>query len=236
MQLLQVKALCLTKASLSISARLTSLAKRRSQSFLSARFLQSKPPTSDHKPLPYKGLKIGLFCIFIVFTFSIFFCTTGIPKETWPNEKRIAMVPASVTVLSKKGIQILVEEDAGAGARFSNADFETSGAKVVDRQDIFSKSDVIFKVRAPILETEVNLLKDRSTLISLLFPAQNKELLEALARKQMDVFAVDCIPRISRAQTYDVLSSMANIAGYALSTFLCFLTNLLLILKLQGGY
>lgn len=129
------------------------------------------------------------------------------------------MVPASVSVLSKKGIQILVEEDAGAGARFSNADFETSGAKVVDRQDIFGKSDVIFKVRAPILETEVNLLKDRSTLISLLFPAQNKELLEALARKQMDVFAVDCIPRISRAQTYDVLSSMANIAGYALSTF-----------------
>ncbi|XP_017481873.1 PREDICTED: NAD(P) transhydrogenase, mitochondrial-like [Rhagoletis zephyria] len=178
MQLLQVKTLCQT---LSISARLTLS--------LSARNLQSKP-------LPYKGLKIG------------------IPKEIWPNEKRISMVPASAATLSKKGIQILVEEDAGVNAKFSNADFEAAGAKVVARQDIFGNSDVIFKVRAPILETEVDLLKERTSLISLLFPAQNKALVDALARKQLDVFAVDCIPRISRAQTYDVLSSMANIAGY----------------------
>lgn len=123
------------------------------------------------------------------------------------------MVPASAATLSKKGIQILVEEDAGSNAKFSNADFEAVGAKVVDRQNLFGNSDVIFKVRAPILETEVDLLKDRTTLISLLFPAQNKALVDALARKQLDVFAVDCIPRISRAQTYDVLSSMANIAG-----------------------
>ncbi len=123
------------------------------------------------------------------------------------------MVPASAATLSKKGIQILVEEDAGVNAKFSNADFEAAGAKVVARQDIFGNSDVIFKVRAPILETEVDLLKERTSLISLLFPAQNKALVDALARKQLDVFAVDCIPRISRAQTYDVLSSMANIAG-----------------------
>ena len=116
--------------------------------------------------------------------------------------------------MAKKGIQVYVEEDAGVGAKFSNADYELMGANVVKRKDLFALSNVIFKVRPPLLEKETKLFMDGSCLISFLYPAQNKELIDDLSHKGMNVFSVDCIPRISRAQAYDALSSMANIAGY----------------------
>lgn len=138
----------------------------------------------------------------------------GIPKEIWQNERRVSIVPATVSVLAKKGIKINIEENAGKEARFDNHQYESAGAKILSRNDLFAQSDVLFKIRPPILDKETYLFRDGQTLISLLMPAQNKDLVDVLARKKMNVFAVDCIPRISRAQTFDVLSSMANIAGY----------------------
>lgn len=91
-------------------------------------------------------------------------------------------------------------------------DYESSGAKVVDKKAAF-QSDIVLKVRAP-TNDETGLFRDEGTLYSFLYPAQNKELVEALAKHKLTVFGMDCVPRISRAQVFDALSSMANIAGY----------------------
>jgi NAD(P) transhydrogenase len=136
----------------------------------------------------------------------------GVPKETTMHERRVALVPATCATLIKKGFSINIEEGAGASANFSNAEYEAAGAKVVPKQRAFH-SDIVFKVQKPSME-EVAALRDENTLYSFLYPAQNKELVDALAKKRATVFAMDCVPRISRAQTYDALSSMANIAGY----------------------
>lgn len=149
------------------------------------------PPT---KGTPYKNL------------------TIGVPKETFPNERRVAMTPAAAKLLTKEGFSVFVEHGAGAEAKFSNADYEAAGAVVKTRNDIFN-SDIVLKVRAPSSE-EVCLLKEGGNLISFLNPAQNKDLIGQLAARKVTAFAMDAIPRISRAQTFDALSSMANIAGY----------------------
>lgn len=107
---------------------------------------------------------------------------------------------------------MFVEDGAGAEAKFSNAEYEASGAVVKGRGEAFN-SDIVLKVRAPSLE-EVQLLRKGANLVSFLYPAQNKDLLEKLGAQEVTTFAVDCIPRISRAQVFDALSSMANIAGY----------------------
>lgn len=137
--------------------------------------------------------------------------TLGVPKEVWNNERRVALSPAAVATLTKKGFAVRVETNAGAEAKFLNIDYESVGAKIVDRKSTF-ESDIILKVRQPIAE-ELPHFRNNSTLISFLFPAQNKGLIDELAARQMTVFAMDCIPRISRAQVFDALSSMANIAG-----------------------
>ncbi|XP_071479344.1 NAD(P) transhydrogenase, mitochondrial-like [Diadema antillarum] len=136
----------------------------------------------------------------------------GIPKETFPNERRVAVAPVAVKLLVKEGYQVVVEDGAGALANFRNSDYEEAGAKIVKRDDAF-QSDVVLKVRAPSIE-EVSLLKEKSNLISFLYPAQNKEIIDKLAERKATVLAMDCVPRISRAQVFDALSSMANIAGY----------------------
>ena len=105
-----------------------------------------------------------------------------------------------------------IEDGAGQEAKFSNADYQAAGAKIVGKDDAFG-SDIVFKVRAPSME-EASLLKSGSNLVSFLNPAQNKELVEKLSSGNVTAFAVDQIPRISRAQVFDALSSMANIAGY----------------------
>ena len=138
--------------------------------------------------------------------------TIGVPKETFLNERRVAMTPAACKVLTKEGFNILVEDGAGKEAKFSNADYEVAGAKIGGKNDAFN-SDIIFKVRAPSLE-EIPLLRKGSNLVSFLYPAQNKDLIEKFAEKEITMFAMDQIPRISRAQVFDALSSMANIAGY----------------------
>lgn len=138
--------------------------------------------------------------------------TVGIPKETFLNEKRVAISPAAVANLIKKGFNVSVEKDAGIEAKFTNSDYETAGAKILSAQDAF-KSDIVLKVRAP-TDKELPLFKDNATLISFLYPKQNQDLVEKLATHNLNAFAMDMIPRISRAQVFDALSSMANIAGY----------------------
>jgi H+-translocating NAD(P) transhydrogenase len=139
--------------------------------------------------------------------------TIGVPKETAENESRVAMSPTSVAQYKKQGFNIIIEKGAGAKASFLDSDYEAAGAKVVaDAKDVF-QADVIMKVQPP-STAEAGKIKDKSTLISLFYPGKNKELLEKLQAKQCTVFGLECIPRISRAQAFDVLSSMSNIAGY----------------------
>lgn len=138
--------------------------------------------------------------------------TVGVPKETFLNEKRVALSPVACKLLTKEGFSVLIEGGAGSEAKFSNAEYEAAGAKIGTAEDAF-RSDIIMKVRAPSLK-ETDHLKQGSSLISFLYPAQNSDLIDELAKKKINLFAVDQIPRISRAQVFDALSSMANIAGY----------------------
>lgn len=140
--------------------------------------------------------------------------TVGIPKEHFPLERRVAASPESVQRIVKPGFNVLVEDGAGLKSHFSNADYEAAGATVVGTaDDVWKQSDVVLKLRPP-STAEAAKLEDK-TLISFVYPAQNKELVQQLQDQKSTVFAMDCIPRtLSRGQTYDALSSQANIAGY----------------------
>ncbi|KAF7309809.1 hypothetical protein MIND_00352800 [Mycena indigotica] len=139
----------------------------------------------------------------------------GVPRETFQSERRVALTPQNVQVLRKKGFgKVLVEKDAGASAQFSDEQYTSAGAIIVSRDEVYNSSDILLKVRPPLDGQEVQNVKAGSTLISFLYPVQNKPIVDALAQRKVNAFAMDWIPRISRAQTYDALSSMANIAGY----------------------
>ncbi|KAI1695214.1 NAD(P) transhydrogenase subunit alpha [Ditylenchus destructor] len=138
--------------------------------------------------------------------------TVSAIKEIHKGEHRVALSPAATANLVKKGISVQLEEGAGALATFKDDDYAKAGAKVVGRDDAY-KADVILKYRCPDM-FEVDSFHPKSTLISFVRPAQNMSVVEALSKKKLTVFAMDCIPRISRAQVFDALSSMANIAGY----------------------
>ncbi len=142
----------------------------------------------------------------------------GVPKETAAGEKRVATVPEIVEKLIKLGFQVAVQSGAGDAANFSDDTYRAAGARVVDTAAaLWAASDIVFKVRAPSTE-EVALMRDGgtsfTTLVSFIWPAQNPDLLKQLATKKATVLAMDSVPRISRAQKLDALSSMANIAGY----------------------
>jgi NAD(P) transhydrogenase len=140
--------------------------------------------------------------------------TVGIPKETYPDEKRVAATPQNVALLLKKGFKrVLVERDAGVNAKFTDEAFDRAGATIVGPSTLWAESDIMLKVRATSLE-EVPKLKKGATVISFMQPSQHKELVDALASHGATSFAMDMIPRISRAQVFDALSSMANISGY----------------------
>ncbi|KAM3550196.1 hypothetical protein ARSEF4850_008462 [Beauveria asiatica] len=141
--------------------------------------------------------------------------SVGVPTETFPGERRAALTPANVAVLLKKGYaKVLVQRGAGAAADFLDSAYEAAGATLVDDASaIWSQSNIVLKVRGPSLQ-EVDSIQENQTIISLLQPAQNKELVEKIASRNATCFAMDMIPRISRAQVFDALSSMANIAGY----------------------
>ena len=138
----------------------------------------------------------------------------GAPKETFEGEARVAMTPDSAVQLQKLGHACFVQSGAGVAAGFSDAAYEKAGVTVVaDGPALFAAVDIVAKVRPPSPE-EAALLRKDQTLISFFWPAQNKDLLEACKDRGATVIAMDMVPRISRAQKMDALSSMANIAGY----------------------
>ena len=139
----------------------------------------------------------------------------GIPKEVYPGEKRVAISPEVVTKLIKLGFAVVVEKGAGDGADFYDDVFVTAGATIAPTAaDLWSKSDIIFKVRAP-TAGEVALMKAGQTLISFIWPAQNPQLMDDLKARKVTVLAMDAVPRLlSRAQKMDALTSMAGITGY----------------------
>ncbi|WP_103333170.1 Re/Si-specific NAD(P)(+) transhydrogenase subunit alpha [Pseudotabrizicola formosa] len=138
----------------------------------------------------------------------------GAPKEIFEGENRVAMTPESALQLIKLGHACVIESGAGAKAGFSDAAYEKAGVEVVaSAQALYDAADVVVKVRGPEAE-EAKLLRSGQTLISFFWPAQNPDLLAQVAAQGATVVAMDMVPRISRAQKMDALSSMANIAGY----------------------
>ena len=143
----------------------------------------------------------------------------GIPKEIHPGERRVAATPETTKRLKKLGFEVLIERGAGDGASFDDSAYKAEGATIVSgARKLWTDADIILKVQPPekhpILGHEGDLLQADKTLISFLWPAKNEELVQRMAKRASTVLAMDQIPRISRAQKMDALSSMANIAGY----------------------
>ncbi len=144
----------------------------------------------------------------------------GIPKEVRRGERRVAATPETVARLVKLGFEVLVEKDAGAGASFKDSEYEAQGASITDQvRQVWQDVDLVLKVQPPeqnpdLDQHESELLREGGILISFIFPAKNPQLVEKLAKRKATVLAIDQVPRITRAQKMDALSSMANIAGY----------------------
>lgn len=136
----------------------------------------------------------------------------GIVKETVANESRVAASPSSIIQLIKLNFSVVVESGAGVAASFSNEAYEEAGAEIKPASDVW-QSDILFKVNPP-EESEIDKIKSGAAIIGFFWPAQNEALMKKLADKKVAVLAMDSVPRISRAQSMDALSSMANIAGY----------------------
>ncbi|CAI8812292.1 Re/Si-specific NAD(P)(+) transhydrogenase subunit alpha [Methylococcus capsulatus] len=138
----------------------------------------------------------------------------GIPKEIFPGERRVATTPEVAEKIMKLGFEVAVESGAGDAANFSDDAFREAGVAVVENAaELWAGSDIVLKVRAPSF-AEIELMREGGCLISFIWPAQNPELMDRLAATGGTVLAMDSVPRISRAQKLDALSSMANIAGY----------------------
>jgi NAD(P) transhydrogenase subunit alpha len=138
----------------------------------------------------------------------------GVPGETHAGERRVATTPDVASQLIKMGFSVAVEKDAGAGASYSNEAYAAAGCDIVaDSKELWANSDLILKVRAPDSD-ETAMLRSDQTLLSFIWAGQNPELLKQLTETGATVMALDSVPRISRAQKMDALSSMANIAGY----------------------
>lgn len=144
----------------------------------------------------------------------------GIPKEIHPGECRVAATPDTVEKLVKLGFDVHIETGAGDAADFEDAVYLEAGGQIAqDTVSVWQDADLILKVRAPedhpeLAKHEAELLPEGACLISFVWPAQNKDVLDRLAARKATVLAMDCVPRISRAQKLDALSAMANIAGY----------------------
>ncbi|MDD2740488.1 MAG: Re/Si-specific NAD(P)(+) transhydrogenase subunit alpha, partial [Methylomonas lenta] len=144
----------------------------------------------------------------------------GVPKEIHEGEKRVATTPDAANMLIKLGFEVCIESGAGLLANISDEAYREVGVKIIPTaKAVWQKSDIILKVRAPerhpeLSIDEVELMKAGQHLISFIWPAQNEQLMQKLAAKKVTVLAMDSVPRMSRAQKMDALSSMANIAGY----------------------
>ncbi|HEY0429190.1 MAG TPA: Re/Si-specific NAD(P)(+) transhydrogenase subunit alpha [Pyrinomonadaceae bacterium] len=138
----------------------------------------------------------------------------GIPKEIHPGERRVAATPQTVLRLKKLGFEVAIETGAGREIDCYDSTYKEAGAVIVnDAKELWASSDVVIKVRPP-EQNETDLLREGGWLVGFVWAGQNKKLLEQLAARRATVFAMDSIPRITRAQKMDTLSAMANIAGY----------------------
>jgi NAD(P) transhydrogenase len=135
--------------------------------------------------------------------------TIGVPKESYPGERRVAITPHNVKLLLKKGfLRVLIERGAGAEAQFTDEVYEQAGAKIVDRRSVFSEADIMLKVRPLSIDgedAEVDAIREGATVISFLWPVQNKRVVDRIASRKATAFAMDMVPRISRAQVFDAL-------------------------------
>lgn len=144
----------------------------------------------------------------------------GIPKEIHQGEKRVATTPEAAEQLIKLGFSVCIESGAGLSADISDEAYKEAGVEIVKNvKTLWKKSDIVMKVRAPeqhpeLAIDEIDMLSKGGHLISFIWPAQNEALMQKLAAKEATILAMDSVPRISRAQKLDALSSMANIAGY----------------------
>lgn len=142
----------------------------------------------------------------------------GVPRETRPDETRVAAVPETVAKLIDKGHTLLIEQDAGAASFNTDAAYAAVGAQIVDGDTLYAKADLVLKVqrprRLPDNRHEADRLKEKAWLVSFLQPHEDPEAVEHLRARHITVLAMEAVPRIARAQKMDALSSMANIAGY----------------------
>jgi NAD(P) transhydrogenase subunit alpha len=137
----------------------------------------------------------------------------GVPKETAALERRVSVVPETIPKLGA-GVKVVVEKGAGEGAGFADSDYTTAGATIAsDQKSLYAQADIILKVLPPTAD-EASLVKEGSAIISFLYPLSNLDTVKKLASRKVTVFAMELVPRISRAQPMDALSSQANIAGY----------------------
>ncbi len=140
--------------------------------------------------------------------------TIGVPRETAPNERRVALTPDGVKKYVAAGITVLVQKDAGKDAYISDATYELAGAKIVDETaGIYKYSDLVLKVQKPTFE-EIDFMRPGSTLIAFLSPMVDTDLVKHLQERQISSISMDAIPRTTRAQYMDALSSQATVAGY----------------------
>jgi NAD(P) transhydrogenase subunit alpha len=135
----------------------------------------------------------------------------GVPQETVPGERRVALVPDLVPKLTAAGLKVVVQPGAGTAAGFSDAAFQAKGARL--EADVLGKADVLLKVQPP-TAAEIGAIKEGATLIGLLAPYANLTGIQALAARNVTAFAMELMPRITRAQSMDVLSAMSTVAGY----------------------
>lgn len=142
----------------------------------------------------------------------------GIPKETFPGERRVAATPITAARIAKMGVDVIVESGAGEASSFLDSAYAEAGVRIVpDAATLLGEADVVLKVRAPVPAgdgSELERMKEGATLLSFVWPAQNRELLEKFQQRKLTVLAMDAVPRITRAQRMDALSAMANLAGY----------------------
>jgi NAD(P) transhydrogenase subunit alpha len=136
----------------------------------------------------------------------------GVPRETWPGERRVALVPATAAALKKAGLEVIVEQDAGAEAGFTSAAFAAAGAAIAPRRDVFTSADIVLQVRST--PPEVAALRRGQIVIGFADPLGAPDAIRALATAGVTALSMELMPRITRAQSMDALSSMATIAGY----------------------
>ncbi|MDY6782720.1 MAG: Re/Si-specific NAD(P)(+) transhydrogenase subunit alpha [Cyanobacteriota bacterium] len=138
----------------------------------------------------------------------------AIAKETEVGERRVALIPDAISRLGKQGWEIWVESGAGEGSFFSNEAYESVGAKIIeDSRQLWGEADILLKV-APPKDFEIDQLKEGSALVSFLNPLGNPQIIQHLQQRQISAFSMELIPRTSRAQSMDALSSQASVAGY----------------------